>query len=71
MRNWMAAKATYDRLMGVALCTWLDAIIPQNVVDPVTMPEVSHYPEQLTKPWEPKDPPYDEEMEDDNEEADE
>ena len=34
-------------------------------VDPVTMPQVPTYPENLTHPGEPEEPPYEEEEEDD------
>ena len=71
MRNWMAAKAAYDRLVGEAMCAWVDAIILRDGVDPILMPEVPTYPENLTRPWEPEEPPYDEEEEDDGEEDDE
>ena len=71
MRNWMVAKATYYRRMGEAMCPQLDAIILRDGVDPATMPEVPPYPDQLTRPWELEEPPYEEEEEDDDEEVDE
>ena len=63
----MAAKAAYDRSMGEAMCARLDALILRNGVDPATMPEVPAYSENLTLPWEPKEPPYDEEEDNDEE----
>ena len=60
----MAAKAAYDRSIGEAMCARLDVLIMRNGVDPATMPEVPTYPENLTHPWEPKVPPYEEEEED-------
>ena len=71
IRNWMAAKAAYDCSMGEAMCARLDAIILRNGVDPVTMPEVPTYPENLTRPWEPEEPPYENKEEEDEEEDDE
>ena len=67
----MAAKAAYDRRMGEAMCTRLDAFILRDYVYLATMPEVPTYPENLTRPWEPEEPPYEEEEEEDEEEDDE
>ena len=53
------------------MCAQLNTIILRDGVDPVTMPEVPPYPNQLTRPWEPEEPPYEEKKEDDDEEADE
>ena len=61
----MAAKATYDRRIGEAMCTRLDALILRDCVELATMPKVPTYPENLTRPWEPEEPPYEEEEEDD------
>ena len=63
----MVAKAVYDRSMGKAMCAQLDALILNSGVDPVSMPQVPIYPENLTHPWEPKEPPYEDEEEDDEE----
>ena len=38
MRNWMAAKAAYDRSMGEAMCARLDALVLNSGVDAATMP---------------------------------
>ena len=67
----MAAKATYDRHMGEAMCTRLDAIILRDGVDPAIMIEVPPYPENLTRSWELEELPYKEEEEKDKEKADE
>ena len=67
----MAAKAAYDRSMGEAMCARLDALILRNGVDPATMPEVPTYLENLTRPWKPEAPPYEEEDEEDKEKDDE
>ena len=40
-------------------------------MDPVAVPHMPPYLEQLTRPWEPEEPPYEEEGEDDDEEANE
>ena len=71
MRNWMAAEAAYDRSMGEVLRTHLDAISMQVGVDPAVVPHMPPYPEQLTRPWEPEEPPYDEEKEDDDDDKEE
>ena len=63
----MVAKVAYDRSMGEAMCVCLDALILRNGVNPATMPEVPTYPENLTRPWEPEETPYEEEEEDDKE----
>ena len=56
----MATKAAYDQSVGETLCAHLD--------DPTTIPQVPPYPDQLSKPWEPEESPYDEEDDDDDEE---
>ena len=38
MRNWMAAKAAYNRSMGKAMCARLNALILRNGVDLAMMP---------------------------------
>ena len=53
------------------MCACLDALILLDGVDPATMPELPTYLENLTRPWEPKEPPYEEEEEEDKEEDDE
>ena len=70
MRNWMAAKAAYDRHIGEAMCVRLDAIILRNSVDLEIMPEVPPYPENLIKPWELEEPPYEKEEKENENEAD-
>ena len=67
MRNRMAAKAAYDHSMGEAMCAGLDALMLNNGVDPTSMPQVPTYPENLTRPWEPDEPPYEDEEEEDDE----
>ena len=67
----MAAKAAYDSRMGEAMCAQLDAIILRDGVDPTTMPKVPTSLENLTRPWELEEPPYEEEEEEDEEEDDE
>ena len=69
IRNWMVAKAAYDRNMGKAMCARLDALIQNSGVDPASMPRVPIYSKNLTHRWEPEEPPYKEE-EDDDEETD-
>ena len=67
----MVAKAAYDRSIGEVLRTQLDAISLRVSMDPATVPQTPPYPEQLTRPWEPEEPPYDEEKEEDERETDE
>ena len=47
------------------MCTRLDALILRNGVDLAMMLEVHAYLENLTRPWEPEEPPYEEEDDDD------
>ena len=63
----MAAKAAYDRSMGEAMCARLDAFVLNSGVDPASMPQVSTYPKNLTHPWEPVEPAYEDEEEEDDE----
>ena len=63
----MAAKAAYDRSMGEAMCAHLDALILNNGVDPASMSQVPTYPDNLTCPWEPEEPPYEGDEETDTE----
>ena len=66
----MVAKAAYDHSMVETMCARLDALILRDDVDPATMPVVPTYLENLTRPWEPEEPPYEDE-EDDDEDDDE
>ena len=67
----MAATAAYDRSMGEAMCARLDALVLNSGVDPASMPQVPIYPENLTRPWEPEEPPYKDEEEHDEKTEDE
>ena len=53
--------------MGEAMCARLDALVVNNGVDLTTMPQMPVYPENLTRPWEPKEPPYEDDEEADDE----
>ena len=64
----MATKAAYDHNVGEALRAQLEAISLTVGVDPSTIPQMPSYLEQLSKPWEPEEPPYDEEYGDEDEE---
>ena len=57
--------------MREALCAQLEAISLGVGVDHTVVPRMPLYLEQLTRPWEPEEPPYEEEKDDDDEEADE
>ena len=61
MKNWMVAQAAYECNMGEAMCARLDALVLNSGVDPASMPQVPTYTENLTRPWEPEEPPYEEE----------
>ena len=63
----MVAKAAYDRNMGEAMCACLDALILNSGVDPMSMPQVPTYPDNLTCPWELEEPPYEDDGETDDE----
>ena len=63
----MAAKAAYDRSMGEEMCAQLDALFLNSGVDLASMPQVPIYLEILTRPWEPEEPPYEDEEENDEE----
>ena len=71
MRNWMAAKSAYDHSIGEAMCARLDALILNSGVDPTLTPQVPTNPDNLTRPWEPEEPLYEDEEEDDEETDDE
>ena len=43
IRNWMAAKAAYDRSIGEAMRARLDALMLNSGVDPALMPQVPIY----------------------------
>ena len=58
----MATKATYDKSAGETLRAQLHAIILRIGMDPTTIPQPP-YPNQLSRPWEPEEPLYDEEDE--------
>ena len=66
--KWMATKAAYDRSVGEALRAQLDTISLRVCVDSTAVPQMPPYPKQLSRPWEPKEPPYDQDKEDDEEE---
>ena len=40
-------------------------------MDPSTISQMPPYPKQLSRPWEPEEPPYEEDDEEDNNEDDE
>ena len=57
----MATKAAYDQSVGETLRSKLDAINLRVGVDPTTIPQMPPYPDQLSRPWEPEEPPYEDE----------
>ena len=60
----MVTKATYDKSAGETL---LDAISLRVGADPSTVPHMPPYLDQLSRPWEPEELPYEEEDEEDEE----
>ena len=67
----MATKAAYDRSVGETLRAQLDAISLRFGVDPTTIPHMLPYPNQLSRPWDLEEPPYDKDEEEDNVEDEE
>ena len=61
----MLTKAAYDRSIGETLSIKLYAISLSVGLDPTTMPQMPPFPDQLSQPWEPKAPPYEEDDEKD------
>ena len=61
----MATKAAYDRSVGEALRALLEAISLRVSMDSSVVPQMLPYPEQLSRPWELEEPPYEEDTEDD------
>ena len=53
--------------MGETMCARLDALVLNSGVDPVSLPQVPIYLENLTHPWEPEEPPYENEEEEEDE----
>ena len=64
----MATKVAYDRSVEERLCAQLDVISLKVGMDPSTIPQMPPYPDQLSKPWEPDEPPYEEGDEKDDDE---
>ena len=63
----MLIKADYDRSVGETLRAQLDAISRRVGLDPTTIPQMPPYLDQLSRPWEPEAPPYEDEDEKDKE----
>ena len=60
----MSTKAAYDCCVREVLRAQLEAISLRVGVDPSVVPQMPSYPEQLSKPWKPEEPPYEEDDED-------
>ena len=67
----MATKAAYDRSVRKAFRTQLNSICLRVGVDLSIVPHMLTYPKQLTRAWEPKEPSYEEDEEEDDKDADE
>ena len=72
MMNWMLTKATYDQSVGGTLSAKLDAISLRVGLDPTItpqmLPQMSPFPDQLSRPWEPEALAYGDEDEEDEDE---
>ena len=64
MQCWLLQKAAYDRNVSEVVNAKLDQISLQCDVDPTTVPPMPAFLEELSKPWEPSEQPYDDEEED-------
>ena len=64
----MATKVSYDHGVRQALRAQLDAISLRVGVDTSAVQQMPPYPEQLSRPWVPEEPPYEEEDEEDDDE---
>ena len=60
----MVTKAAYDRNVCETLHAQLDAISLRISVDPTTILQMLPYPNQLSRPWESEELPYEEDDED-------
>ena len=60
----MLTKAAYNRSVEETLCAQLDAISLRVGLHLTTIPQMSPYPDKLSRPWEAEESPY----EDDDEE---
>ena len=60
-------KAAYEQSVGETLSAKLDAISLCIGLDPTIMPQMPPFLDQLSRPWEPEAPPYEDEAEEDEE----
>ena len=65
----MGTKATYDKSVRAALRAQLDAISLR--VGMATIPQMPPYPKQLSRPWEPEEPSYEEDDKEDDDKDEE
>ena len=63
----MLTKAVYDRSVSETLSEKLDVISLRVDLDLATTPPMPPFPDQLSQRWEPKEPPYEEDDEEDDE----
>ena len=64
----MATKATCDWSTEETLHAQLDVVSLRVGMDPTTIPQMSPYPNQLSRLWELEEPPYEDEEDDEDEE---
>ena len=57
----MVTKVVYDQSVGEMLHAQLNAISLRVGLDPTTIPQMLPCPDQLSRPWEPEEPPYEDE----------
>ena len=65
MKNWMLQKATYDQSVSETLSAKLIQISLCVSLDPIAMPPMPPFPDELTRAWTVEELPYEEEKEDD------
>ena len=63
MKYWLLQKVAYDRTVSETLNAKLDHISLCCSVDPSTVPPMLEFPEELSRPWEPAEQPYEDDEE--------
>ena len=61
----MLQNIAYDRSVSETLNAKLDQISLRCSVDPSTVPPMPEFLEELSRPWEPVEQPYDDDEDDD------
>ena len=63
MKYWLLQKAAYDHSVSETLNTELDQINLRCGVNPSTVPGMPDFLEELSRPWEPVEKPYEDDKE--------